>query len=114
MNDKEALEKLDHTLCLNSPSLKFGIDDEEHIDCKDTDEMIDCIEIIQEALEKLEKQSKILETLKRPIFYSERKKLTREYIKWAIENNANYNDLTNVITWCFCFKLKEWLENNKN
>ena len=111
MNDKQALEKLDHTLCLNSPLLKFGIDDEDHIDCIDTYEMISCIETIAEALDKKEKQDKILEILKRPLFYSERKKLGEEYIKWAKENNAAQNDLTTIITWCFCFKMKEMLEN---
>lgn len=111
MTDKQALEKLDHTLCLNSPSLKFGIDNEDHIDCKDTYEMVNCIETLQEALDQKEKQEKILETLKRPMFFSERKRLGEEYIKWAKENNAAQNDLTTIITWCFCFKMREWLEN---
>lgn len=62
-------------------------------------------------LERLEKQDKILETLKRPMLYSERKKLGEEYMEWARENNVNRYDLTNIITWCFCIKLRSWLEN---
>ena len=72
------------------------------------------IEDILNDLERLEKQDKILERLKRPLFYSERKKLGEEYIKWAKENNVNQNDLTSIITWCFCFKMKEWLDNGDN
>ena len=64
MKDKEALEKLDHTLCLNSLSLRFSIDEDYHIDCKDAEEMVDCIETLQEALEQKEKQNKILDILK--------------------------------------------------
>lgn len=48
-----AYEKLNHTLCLNQNegNLKFGIDAKgEQIDCKDADEMVDCLEIIEEAL----------------------------------------------------------------
>ena len=67
MEDKEALEKLDHTLCLNSLSLSFGIDEDYHIDCKDAEEMVDCIETLQEALEQKEKQSKILEEIRNEI-----------------------------------------------
>ena len=115
MNDKEALEKLDHTLCLNynEGNLKYNIDNEEHIDCVDMNEMIDCIETVQEALEQKEKQDKILERLNRPMLYSERKKLGEEYIEWAEENKASKNDLTTIMTWCFCFKMKEWLDNGK-
>ena len=54
MTSKEALEKLDNTLCLNSQSLKFNIDTEENIDCKDVYEMIECLEIIKKDLEVLD------------------------------------------------------------
>lgn len=54
MNSLESLEKLDHTLCLNSPILKYGIDDEDHIDCKDVDEMIECIDNVRQDLEILQ------------------------------------------------------------
>lgn len=69
MEDKEALEKLDHTLCLNhnEGNLKYNIDNEDHIDCVDMNEMLDCIENLQEALEQKEKQSKILEEIRNEI-----------------------------------------------
>lgn len=54
MTSKEALEKLDNTLCLNSPVINFNIDDEDNIDCKDIDEMIECLETIERDLEVLE------------------------------------------------------------
>lgn len=76
------------------------------------DKVRECYNKIVDNLERLEKQDKILERLKRPMFYSERKKLGEEYMKWARENNVLQNDLTSIITWCFCFKMKEWLEND--
>ena len=47
-----AYEKLNHTLCLNQNegNLKFSIDNEEHIDCKDADEMVECLEVIEEVI----------------------------------------------------------------
>lgn len=47
-----AYEKLNHTLCLNQieGNLKFSIDDKEHIDCKDADEMVECLDIIEEVI----------------------------------------------------------------
>lgn len=66
--------------------------------------------IIEKDLERLEKQDKILEKLKKPMLYRERKKLGEEYMEWARENNVNRYDLTNIITWCFCFKMREWLD----
>lgn len=57
----EALEKLNHTICLNNceKTLKFGIDDDEHIDCKDVYEFVDCYNIIEQALKKLSAYRKI-------------------------------------------------------
>lgn len=53
----EALEKIDHTVCLafndNNQAL-FNKDNETHIDCKDIDEFCDCYEIIETALKDLE------------------------------------------------------------
>ena len=68
------------------------------------------LEEVEKDLEQKEKQDKILE---RFMFYSERKKLGEEYIEWAVENKVNKNDLTNIITWCFCIKLRSWLDNDK-
>lgn len=52
----EALEKINHTICLNNceKTLKFGIDDDEHIDCNDVYEFVDCYNIIKDALTRLE------------------------------------------------------------
>lgn len=56
----KALDKLDNTLCLNAnrQNLEFNIDKDEHIDCKDVDEMVDCIEIIKKDLMKKPKYKK--------------------------------------------------------
>ena len=47
-----AYEKLNHTLCLNQNegNLKFGIDNDNKIDCKDADEMVECLDIIEEVI----------------------------------------------------------------
>ncbi len=62
MTGLEALEKLDHTLCMNSNegNLKFGIDTYENpsCDCKDVDEMVDCLEIVKQDLQDLEEIKK--------------------------------------------------------
>ena len=50
MTPLEALSKLDNTICLNSQSLKFKLDDDEHIDCESIDEAIECIDIVKRAL----------------------------------------------------------------
>ena len=57
---KDAYEKIDNTLCLNCNGVKkenqqgniiFNFDETDHIDCKDFDEMIDCLEIIKKEIE---------------------------------------------------------------
>ena len=50
----EALEKLNHTICLNSPVIKWSIDEYDHIDCKDEKEFVKCYNIIEKALERNE------------------------------------------------------------
>jgi len=50
----EAYFKIDHTLCLNSQNIKFGMDADEHIDCQNIDEVVNCLETIKEALQRLE------------------------------------------------------------
>lgn len=53
-DDKAALdayEKLDHTLCLNSSrDLKFNIDTDNQVDCKNLDEMVSCLETVKDRL----------------------------------------------------------------
>lgn len=91
MKSKDALEKLDHTLCLNSLSLKFDIDNEEHIDCKDVDEMVDCVETIGKDLEVLE--------------------ILKPFAKAIIElKGQNINVLDFNISDSLKTKIKEWLD----
>ena len=54
----EALEKLNHTICLNSPTIKWGIDEYDHIDCKSESEFVKCYNIIRKALIQKAKQKK--------------------------------------------------------
>lgn len=114
MNDKEALEKLDHTLCLNSLSLRFSIDEDYHIDCKDADEMVDCIETLQEALEQKEKQDTFLSLL-----------IEKGVDISAIKATKNYMEYNDFVAWV-CPQLtedeylkikdniEEWLNGNIN
>lgn len=113
MKSKEALEKIDHTLCLNSLSLRFDIDDEYHIDCKDTYEMIDCIETIQEALEQKEKQDTFLSLL-----------IEKGVDINAVKATKNYMEYNDFVVWVCPHltedeylkikdNIKEWLDNDK-
>ena len=56
----EALEKINHTICLNSPTIKWGIDTYDHIDCKDEKEFVKCYNIIEQALDQYENQDKLI------------------------------------------------------
>ena len=62
MTTKEALEKLNHTICLNlnDKRLKFGLDKYEHIDCVSTEEFVECYDTIETALNRLEELEKLL------------------------------------------------------
>ena len=52
MDSLKAYDKIDNTLCLNvnRQNIDFNIDTDEHIDCKNTYEMIDCLESIKTDL----------------------------------------------------------------
>lgn len=67
------------------------------------------VEELIKDLERLEKQDEILGRLKKPMLYRERKKLGEEFLSWAEENKVSKTDLTSIMTWCFCIKLKEML-----
>lgn len=69
----EALEKLNHTICLNNceKTLKFGIDDDEHIDCKDVYEFVECYNIIETSLRRKDKLEAVIELLKNEQFRNE-------------------------------------------
>ena len=45
---------MNHTICLNSPTIKWGIDTYDHIDCKDEKEFVKCYNIIRKALKRNE------------------------------------------------------------
>jgi phosphotransferase system IIA component len=61
----EALEKLNHTICLNSPVIKWGVDTYDHIDCKSESEFAKCYKIVLEALDQKAKQEKEISALDR-------------------------------------------------
>lgn len=78
MKPLEAWNKLDHTLCLNGPALIFNIDDEKlygtefegeydpnNTDCKSMDEMVDCMNVIEEALKEYEGAKSHIDALNR-------------------------------------------------
>lgn len=52
----EALEKIDHTICINSNenNIKWGVDDIGHIDCVNFDEYGKCFSVVFEALKRNE------------------------------------------------------------
>ena len=54
MTKEEAFEKLRHTLCLNNMrgNLQFGISE---IDCKDNQEMADCLDIVNDVINPMPK-----------------------------------------------------------
>lgn len=57
----EAYYKLDHTCCLNSSKMEYGIiTDSKDNDCKSIYEMADCLDIIETALKDYELYEKIL------------------------------------------------------
>jgi len=85
MKLKEAYDKIDNTLCLNSQKLEFNREN-AGIDCKDVKEMVHCLDTIQEALEVLE----IIKANKNIIFSKNPK-----------YENMNADDF---------FKLSRWLE----
>ena len=60
LTPEEALEKIDHTICLNfnEHTIKFGIDTfkegprNDSCDCESIDEFCECFEILREAIRK--------------------------------------------------------------
>lgn len=62
MKPMEAYEKVDNTCCLNS--LKYGIDVYDHSDCISAEEMVECLEVIEEAIEVAEWTTKALDIIK--------------------------------------------------
>lgn len=62
--------------------------------------------LIKKDLEMLENIK-----LKTLLFYSDRKRIAKEYEKWCKDNNALVSDTTNMVTWMLGIKMKEWLDN---
>ena len=77
----KALDKLDNTLCLNAnrKNIEFNIDEEEHIDCKDFGEMIECIETIKKDLNKKSTKKKS-KSEKRDVLFKDIRDLLDYYV----------------------------------
>ena len=98
MTSKEALLKL----CFKYlPTI-----DEMHLNPDEDDEEL--LQVIQRDLETLENVKN-----KTNLFFSQRKQIAKEFNHWCVENNADALDSTNLVTWLLCFKLREWLGNDK-
>lgn len=56
MKGLEALEKIDHTICLNNlaKNIVWNIDKEDKIDCENVEQFIECYDIIEKELKALE------------------------------------------------------------
>ncbi len=69
MTNKKAYTKIDNLCCLNANRYQkdFFKDYEENKDedlCKDTYEMVDCLETIKQSLDRLEKLEKVIKKAK--------------------------------------------------
>ena len=103
----EALEKLNHTICLNSPVIKWSIDEYDHIDCKDEKEFVKCYQVIEKALIQKAKQGKILDILKK-------KEVDIDWLKVS-DSICKYNfgfTYEHQLTQEEYDLLKEWLNDN--
>lgn len=91
----ESLEKIDHTICLNinEKTLKFGLDDLDHIDCKDFSEFAECYDTINSTLKQANKEHKVLELIKA-------KKVDTHAIIWCCDVEEY-----NMHKWSDCNKL---------
>jgi len=56
MTGLEALEKIDHTVCLNNlaKNIVWNIDKEENCDCESVEQFVDCYDTIEKELKVLE------------------------------------------------------------
>jgi len=102
-NPSEALECLEKII--------DNLDDYADFEIKQ--EANEYIDTIKQALLKAEQDKKKLNKIEKltNLFYSERRKIGQEYVKWCKENNTLFNDETNMITWVLAIKLKEVLKN---
>lgn len=56
----KAFEKINNTLCLNNNegTLQFDLSEQEHLDCKDTMELVDCLALVSDKLYTISKIEK--------------------------------------------------------
>lgn len=78
--NRNAYEKIDSTILLNfnERNLEFNIDKDEHIDCNDLDEAIDCLEELKcktEAFDLIIKKEVKLEMINASLIYYNRRVL---------------------------------------
>ena len=94
----DALDKLDHTLCLNvlNASLKFNLDEyhdgpfDTPIDCANVYEMMECIDIIRKALIEAVKPTPAPSN---PVPCWPYDPITHPYVTWGTKNiNITTND----------------------
>ena len=92
----EALEKIDHTICLafneNNNAL-FNKDKYEHIDCKDIDEFVDCYDII-------EKELKALEIIKDRLIVKDKGGYIQVVCEFSIPSKSKKYDLLKEVLLC--------------
>lgn len=61
----EALEKIDHTICLNEHNIKWDIDKYDHCACIDINEFVECYEIIEKELKDYESYKGFLDNIEK-------------------------------------------------
>lgn len=90
----DALEKIDHTICLNlnNKTLQFNLDKYEDCDCKDIREFCDCYEVIENELKERENYKAIYR-----LEHEKNQQLTQANLKMSkaleiIKENALYVD----------------------
>lgn len=88
----KALEKLNHTICLNNNegTLKFGLDDLDHIDCNTLYEFVDCYNTIEQSLKAFE----IIKTKQVDLHTVNNVKSCREYNLKMMGRYAYYENKT--------------------
>lgn len=61
----EALEKIDHTICLNNlaKNIVWNIDKEEKCDCESIEQFVDCYDVIEKELEMSSMAKKLLKAM---------------------------------------------------
>ena len=76
----ESLYKIGHTCCLNCHNIKYGIidDDPNDRDCKDMEEMAECLNTVEEALKDYESRKVFLDNVDNNVVVFEPKEVWEE------------------------------------